>query len=243
MKTNIKFRKDHPRLKTIIIEDSLSSNAPHIKDLERHKCSYILGAKEGDHKFLFDYAKSKIEKNDFGKFEHTDEKDIKHKFHFLNQVPLNESNQDVLVNFIKYWEEKPNGKKQHFSWVTDIKISTDNVYQIMRGGRARWKIENETFNTLKNQGYNFEHNFGHGNKNLSTVFAYLLMLAFLVDQIQLMACGLFKAVLKKIGAKIYLWEKLRALFFNFNFHSMEHLLRIMLHGHKRECPITLENST
>jgi hypothetical protein len=30
----------------------------------------------------------------------------------------------------------------------------------MSGGRARWKIENETFNTLKNQGYQFEHNFG-----------------------------------------------------------------------------------
>ena len=54
----------------------------------------------------------------------------------------------------------------------------------MRGGRARWKVENETFNTLKNQGYQFEHNFGHGKKNLHTVFAYLMMLAFLVDQIQ-----------------------------------------------------------
>ncbi len=30
----------------------------------------------------------------------------------------------------------------------------DNVYQLMRGGWARWKVENETFNTLKNQGYN-----------------------------------------------------------------------------------------
>jgi len=47
-----------------------------------------------------------------------------------------------------------------------------NAYQIMRGGRARWKIENETFNTLKNQGYNFEHNYGLGKKNLSVVFGY-----------------------------------------------------------------------
>ena len=36
----------------------------------------------------------------------------------------------------------------------------------MRGGRARWKIENETFNTLKNQGYHFEHNYGHGKKSV-----------------------------------------------------------------------------
>ena len=53
----------------------------------------------------------------------------------------------------------------------------------MRAGRARWRIENETFNSLKNQGYEFEHNFGHGEKNLATVFAALMMLAFAIDQI------------------------------------------------------------
>jgi len=52
----------------------------------------------------------------------------------------------------------------------------------MRAGRARWKIENEAFNTLKNQGYQFEHNFGHGQQQLSVVLALLMMLAFLVDQ-------------------------------------------------------------
>jgi hypothetical protein len=41
----------------------------------------------------------------------------------------------------------------------------NDVEPVMRGGRARWKIENETFNTLKNQGYNFEHNYGHGKKS------------------------------------------------------------------------------
>ena len=60
----------------------------------------------------------------------------------------------------------------------------------MRGGRARWKIENETFNTLKNLGYNFEHNYGHGKKYLSTVFGLLMMLAFLLDQIQELCCTL-----------------------------------------------------
>ena len=56
----------------------------------------------------------------------------------------------------------------------------------MKGGRARHKIENETFNTLKNQGYQFEHNFGHGYKHLTTVFAYLMYLAFFVDHVFVM---------------------------------------------------------
>ena len=54
----------------------------------------------------------------------------------------------------------------------------------MRAGHARWKIENETFNTLKNQGYNFEHNYGHGYNNLCSVMTMLMMLAFLIDQVR-----------------------------------------------------------
>src|SRR5262249_20245738 len=94
---------------------------------------------------------------------------VVHRFRFVHDVPLNTSNRDVRVNFIEYWEVGEH-KVQHFSWVTDLRVSQRNVYHLMRGGRARWKIENETFNTLKNQGYHFEHNYGHGTQNLSVVF-------------------------------------------------------------------------
>src|SRR5208337_4274670 len=65
-------------------------------------------------------------------------------------------------------------------------------------GRARWKIENETFNTLKNQGYHLEHNYGHGEQNLSVVLALMMMLAFLVDQVQQLCCPLFQAAWHKM---------------------------------------------
>ena len=107
---------------------------------------------------------------------------VRHFFRFVNALPLNESNQDILVNTLEYWELRE-GACKYFCWVTDLTITTGNAYQIMRGGRARWKVENETFNTLKNQGYHIEHNYGLGKKNLSMVFVTLMMLAFLVDQI------------------------------------------------------------
>ncbi len=62
----------------------------------------------------------------------------------------------------------------------------------MRAGRARWRIENETFNTPENQGYGFEHNYGHGDNHLATVFAHLMMLAFLIDQVQQRSCRFFR---------------------------------------------------
>jgi hypothetical protein len=76
-----------------------------------------------------------------------------------------------------------------------------NLMTLMRGARARWKIENETFNTLKNQGYHFEHNFGHGNQHLATVLMHLMMLAFLIDQIQQRCCRLFQAAWTAQAAK------------------------------------------
>ena len=82
---------------------------------------------------------------------------------------------------------------------------------MMKMGRSRWKIENETFNTLKNQGYNFTHNFGHGYGQLCTVFAYLMMLAFTIDQIQQHCCPYFK-VLLQLKTKVKIWQALRAVF-------------------------------
>jgi hypothetical protein len=89
---------------------------------------------------------------------------------------------------------------------------------------------------LKNQGYQFEHNFGHGKQNLSVVFAMLMMLAFLVDQTQQLACKLFQAVWTKFGSKRALWDNLRSHFRHFAFESMRHLYQVMLHDAAKEVP-------
>ncbi|MFK7972153.1 MAG: hypothetical protein AB8F95_17420 [Bacteroidia bacterium] len=75
-----------------------------------------------------------------------------------------------------------------------------------------WPTHHETFNTLKNQGYNFEHNFGHGYKNLSVIFALLMFLAFTVDQIQQSACQVFQKAKEVSKSLKTLWSKLRSWF-------------------------------
>ena len=57
-------------------------------------------------------------------------------------------------------------------------MGPDNVADLAAGGRARWKVENEALNNLKTKVYHLEHNFGHGQQNLSTVLATLNLLAF-----------------------------------------------------------------
>lgn len=203
------FRREHPHLKAILIEDGLSSTAPHIRMIEEFNLRYILGAKPGDHEFLFEQLETSEETI---YHEITTDDGNYHQFRFLNGAALNKSNQDVKVNIIEYRQTNPKGKEMNFSWVTNIPVSTTNVFKITKGGRARWKIENETFNTLKNLGYNFEHNYGHGKKYLSTVLCLLMMLAFLVDQVQEICCSLFKRCRKYKRTYYNLWESMRTLF-------------------------------
>ena len=102
----------------------------------------------------------------------------------------------------------------------------------MRAGRARWKIENETFNTLKNQGYHFEHNFGHGYINLTDVLAVLMLLAFLIDQSQAMSCRLFQTAKKRLFSWLAFWERFRSTFFEFLILSWEDFYQALAYGHK-----------
>jgi hypothetical protein len=145
------LRQDYPDWPFIITEDALSANAPHLQELKKHNLRYIVGVKAGDHAFLFESVAAAHQAGQTIAYE-CQVKRVSHRFRFINQVPLNASHPDLLVNFIEYWECEGN-QVQHFCWITDLFVTRANVFELMRGGRARWKIENETFNTLKNQGY------------------------------------------------------------------------------------------
>jgi hypothetical protein len=238
-----KFRQDHPHLKVIVTEDSLSSNAPHIETLQEHNMRYILGVKEGDHAFLFEQVTQAERAGRVTYYEREDHKSgMHHRFRLVCNMPLNASNPGLRVNFIECWETTTDRKVQHFSWITDLCVNKGTVYRLMQGARARWRIENETFNTLKNQGYHFEHNFGHGYQHLSVVFATLMMLAFLVDQVQQLCCPLFQAAWATWGSKRLLWEKMRAYFYAYALESMQHLLEALYYGLHKSTPTLATDS-
>ena len=62
--------------------------------------------------------------------------------------------------------------------MTSLALTEDNVVEVTACARARWKIENESFSVLKNNGYNLAHNFGHGKQYLARIFAAMNLLAF-----------------------------------------------------------------
>lgn len=228
------IKKEHPRLPILIVEDALHAKAPNINLLKSLGYRYIIGVKEGDHKYLFNSVQEKIKLNEDNEFEfYNKEKNITHGFRFINNLALNKSNPDILVNFLEYWETNEKGEIIFYAtWVSDIELTKDNVFEIMKAGRSRWKIENEVFNTLKNQGYNFEHNYGHGKVHLATIFAMLMMLTFLIDQVQEECCELFQQSKGKFRTKVYLWDKMTALFLSYFISDWETFYLSIINSHK-----------
>jgi hypothetical protein len=234
-----KIRQEHPHLRLIVVEDGLASNAPHIRLLKRLLMHFLLGAKPDDHEHLFAEVARADGEGRVTTLTWTDPRDpdVRREIRFVPDLPLNKANPDLRVNFLQYVEYEPDGQvRLKFSWVTDLTITPDNARHLVRGGRARWKVENETFNTLKNQGYHFEHNFGHGQINLSVIFAMLMMLAFLVDQTQELCCPLFQAVHKKFKSRRAVWDHVRSHFRHFRFESMRHLQAVVLFDLAKEMP-------
>jgi len=226
-----RIRREHPHLKLIVVEDALAANAPHIELLQQLDMHFILGVKPGSHYALFEDAQQAVDQGQGHTLEYPDPTDgrIVHRFRWVCDLALNDSHPHLRVHFLDYEEITPKGT-HHFTWITDLPLSEETVWAVMKGGRARWKIENETFNTLKNQGYHLEHNYGHGQHYLASVFALLTMLAFLVDQLQQLCCPLFQQALQVRHSRRNLWFQMRAFFHTFWIDSWYTFFQALIHG-------------
>ena len=220
------IRREHPHLKLIAVQDALGATTPNLLELKYANIRFIVGIKPDNHKDLFNLVKQ----TECQTYQHETTDGMTHHYRYINRVPLNRTGFEI--NFLEYWETSKKGEVKHFTWVTDIEITNENVYQLMKGGRSNWRIENNTFNTLKNQGYHFSHNFGHGYQHLCSVFGMLMMLAFLIDQIQEHCCEFFKNARNKFRTRIALWQKIKSLFLSFSISHWEDLLKSIARGYK-----------
>jgi hypothetical protein len=228
-----KIRKILQEEKIIITLDALYGKGPCVKLLKKMNFNYIIVVKESDHVSLFDTVRKKMQSGETTEFETTEEDGRLCGYRYINRIGLNKTYPHLMVNYLDYWEVSKKDKKYNCIWITDIHLNSENVQTIMRGGRVRWKIENETFNALKNKGYEFGHNYGHGKKNLATVMMMLMFLAFLVDQIQELGCILFKEARYHCRSRKVLWEKLRGLFSDYFIEGWEVLWLTLSEQHQK----------
>jgi len=151
-----------------------------------------------------------------------------HTYRWLAAVPLRDGEDAIAVNWLMIEIRNPAGEVTYRnSFITDLPVGRDSVVELAACGRARWKIENESFNTLKTKGYNLEHNFGHGQRHLSAVLATLNLLAFAFHTIAELCGGLWQKALHQIGARVHFFSHLRAITAYILFPSWSHLLQTL----------------
>jgi hypothetical protein len=202
------FRKEYPRLKAIVLYDALVTDTPFIKELKGFNLSFILVAKPGKCPFVIDaFEKAKIENKT--KTSTVKKDGVRHVFEWINELTFSEekknSNSEVLVNYLQYTEVENEKCTAHWVWVTDILITPENAFDIMLAARSRWSIENKGFNQVKNNDQKFEHNFGHGNKNLVTNFLILQILALLLQELVGLTCKFFTLAKKLWQGRNQVW--------------------------------------
>lgn len=222
-----KISKDYTNLPIIIVADSLYSNQSFIKKIKTYDFSFILAAKPLDHKYLYEDIESFRKGGELDTYKYTDSKGRIHLYEWVNEVPLKADKNSIYVNFVEY-SLFVNGKRTyHNGWITDIYLYQDNIKRIVKGGRSRWKIENEGFNTLKNHGYHLEHNFGHGQKNLSEAFFVLNLLSFYVHQILELTNILYQKCRAGFSSRKEYWNAIRACFRILLFESWQQVMERM----------------
>jgi len=224
------LKQAHPRQGFLVVGDGLMSHQPMIETFIGEGAHVLFVAKPGDHTYMFEWLEAYSE---LPSLEIVDEKGRTHHYCWQNKIPLHGEKEAIEVNFMEYTLKNKSGKITfRNSWVTDIKISQQNIIQLTQAGRCRWKIENECFNTLKNQGYYIEHNYGHGKKHLSYNMYLLTLLAFYFHQIFELTDGAYQACRKKFGSKRYMWEVFRGTIRLLIFSSWEQLMDFLLYPEK-----------
>ena len=166
-------------LRPVYLGDALFSCPPLAEAVLATGADFLFVCKKDSHKTLYEF----LEGAPLDERTVTERRPGKHsltyRYRWIEGVPLRDGKDALAVNWLAVTITDRQGKATYDgAFVTSLPLRPDNVVEVAACARARWKIENESFNVLKNNGYNLAHNFGHGKKYLARIFAAMNLLAF-----------------------------------------------------------------
>jgi len=215
-----------------ILGDDLYSRETLVKQIKDLGFSFVLVCKPNSHKTLYEWLNGITE-------EKLVTKRVKGrkqvwKYSWAKQVPLSNTLNSIEVNWLSLKITNDTGRRIYQNaFVTNHKVTSSTVEQLILYGRTRWKIENEANNTLKTKGYNLKHNYGHGNKYLSSHLATMNILAFLFHTVLELADEKYRKLQEMIGRRKEYFNHIRILFQYNCFTSWNRMLWYMIEGLKK----------
>ena len=201
----------YARLKPIYLGDDLLSRQPICEKVRAVDGHFLFVCKPSSHATIEEYLTG-IDLPVLTRKVKRGRERFEHRYRWLCEVPLRGDADAMTVNWLMI--EVVNGAGEvtyRNSFITDLPVGPENVAELAACGRARWKIENESFNVLKTNGYNLEHNFGHGKSHLSAVFVTLNLLAFAFHTVCDLTEDIWRKAMEKMGSRRRFFENLRSI--------------------------------
>lgn len=214
-------------LNPVYLGDDLFSRQPICEAVLAEGGHFLFVCKPDSHPAIEDFLTGIVPET-LSKQVRTGKKRATYRYRWLNGVPLRGDEKSIEVNWfaIEICDAKGVVTYRN-SFISDLPVSRDNVAAMAAAGRARWKIENEAFNTLKTKGYNLEHNFGHGHQHLSSVLATLNLLAFACHTVCDLADKAWRAARRELVVRQGFFQTLLTLTAYHLFPSWDDLLQTM----------------
>ena len=215
--------------------DDLYSNQPFCALVLQHRCNFILTCKPDSHPKFYkrvafwqahDAMAVREGRHWNGRFTEVT------LVRYLNDVLLRSGDDAMSVNWFDLTVVKAATGEQLYanSYITNHRLTADNVMDMAHAGRARWKIENENNNVLKTKGYHLEHNFGHGKQYLSAFLLSLNLLAFLFHTVLAWSDDKYALLRQVLGRRQTFFHDIQALTRYMVFDHWDHLMDFMLRG-------------
>ncbi len=240
------FKQHGPEYKKLgitITGDDLYSNQPLCQATLAAGFNFVYVCKADSHKTLYkrvaELEQEGAVKTVIVKHWHRGQLYQIDTYRFVNQVPVRDGQEALLVNWCELTSTLADGTLVYKNaFITNHLITTQNVKVVVLAGRTRWKVENENNNTLKTKGYHLEHNFGHGEQYLSSLLSTFNLLAHLFHTILDLVDDKYRLVRQTLSARQTFFDDIRALTRYLCFESWDDLLTTMIEGLEVEVPDT-----
>jgi len=218
-----------------LLGDDLYAHQPFCRQVLLHGFHFLFTCKPASHSHLSQW----VQALEPGRDLHTLKLRVKgksnrwehHLYRWANGVPLTDSDDALKVNWCEVMITDAEGAVLFRNgFITDWKITAENVAGLVSAGRARWKIENENNNVLKTKGYHLEHNFGHGKEHLSSLLLTMNLLAFCLHTLLELTDTSYRLIRSTVGARRKFFQHLEALTTYLYFETWERLMDFMMRG-------------
>ena len=217
-----------------LLGDDLYCHQPFCQAAINQGFQVLLVCKPDSHPVLYEWIADFERSGQLGTVETTrwnGKQRLTERYRYMNQVPLRDSDDALMLNWCELSVIDAKGKVVYQNaWATTHLLADKDVTQVAAAGRARWKVENEGNNVLKNQGYHFDPNFGHGKTHWSNWLATFILLAYLIHTTFDWLDAAYHTVRRLLPSRRTFFEHLRALIQYLPFNSWEHLMKFMLGG-------------